>query len=111
MSGANDFRPQLAAVLEAARRGPPPVEVAGIGSLADQLREQLHASGSGGGQPGTVVDTTGDPEQLERVMQRVDDLGMVILSGPPLPDRATIELYADVHVRGLTVICVPPGGG
>ncbi len=111
MSGADGSRPQLAAVLEVARRGPSPVEVTGTGSLADQLRQQLHGSGPGGRQPGTVVDTTGDPQQLERVMQRVDDLGMVILSGPPLPDHATIELYADVHVRGLTVICVPSGGG
>lgn len=111
MSGADDRRPQLAAVLEAARRGPAPVEVTGTGSLADELREQLRASGPGGGRPGTVVDTTGDLQQLEQVLQRVDDLGVVILSGPPLTEHATIELYADVHVRGLTVVCVPPGGG
>ena len=109
MSGAGDMRPQLAGVVDLARRGPPPVEVVGTGSLADELREQLRSSGSDGVHPGTVVYRTGNLEQLERAMQRVDDLGMVILSGPPLPEQATIELYADVHVRGLTLICVPPG--
>jgi len=41
-------------------------------------------------------------------MQRVDDLGTVVLAGPPVDADGTVDLYADVHVRGLTVIGVVP---
>lgn len=110
MTAADDLPHLVETVLGMARGGPGPIEVAGSGPLAEQLREHTEAAASAGARPGTVVDTTGDLEQLERLVERVEDLGTVILAGPPLPDDATVDLYGDVHVRGLTVIGVPPGG-
>lgn len=110
MTGADPVRPPHEAVLDAAGRGPLPVEVVGSGALAGELRKQVRAPGSGDERPGTGVDTTGDIEQIELLVERVEDLGTVILAGPPVAEDATVDLYADVHVRGLTVIGVPPRG-
>ena len=57
--------------------------------------------------PLRLVDETGDPVEVERLLQRVGDLGVVVLAGPPLPRDATIDLYADLHVRGITLITDP----
>ena len=89
-------------------RGRGPVEVLGAGTLADRLRERLAPlPAPDRGRPRTVVETTGEPAQLARAFELVDDLGTVVLAGP-LQGGAAIDLYADVHVRGLTLVAIPP---
>lgn len=99
--------PSLEAVLAAARQGPAPVEVAGSGELAQELRAQLGTSGEG--RAGTIVETTGELSSIELAMARVEDLGTIVLAGPPMGEDATVDLYSDIHVRGLTVIALVPG--
>lgn len=53
--------------------------------------------------PQRLVDETGDVAEVERLLRTVADRGEVVLSGPPLPRDASIDLYADLHVRGLTL--------
>ena len=60
-------------------------------------------------EPRRLVDETGDVDEVERLLARVADLGEVVLAGPPLRRNATIDLYADLHVRGLTMILDPTG--
>jgi threonine dehydrogenase-like Zn-dependent dehydrogenase len=85
------------------------VEVAGDGPAAAALRERLADRAPPTGEaPETVIETSGRPEALERAMARVADLGTVVAAGsPPTPD-STIDLYADLHVRGLTLILPAP---
>ena len=109
MSRADDVGRSLDATLAAARQGAGPVEVDGFGPLATELRERLEVAGPPAGErPGTVVETTGDLARIESAIQRVDDLGTVVLAGHPADVDTTIDLYADVHVRGLTLITVVP---
>ena len=56
------------------------------------------------GRPQRLVDETGDVAEVQRLLQEVADLGVVVLSGPPLPRDGAIDLYADLHVRGITLI-------
>jgi hypothetical protein len=53
--------------------------------------------------PRRLVDETGDVAEVERLLAEVADHGEVVLAGPRLPTDATIDLYRDLHVRGLTL--------
>ena len=100
-----------AAALAVAAAGPRPVEVVGSGELAAAIRAQL-----GGGQgrseelPGTIVETTGEVAGIQAALARVRDLGLVVLAVAPAPGAPDIDLYADLHVRGLTVAGVAQTG-
>lgn len=107
-----------AAIAAAAAACPPggePVEVVGAGPLADALRARFDAGPSAAGDalPAVVIETTGNPEAVRAALERVADLGTVVLAGPPQPAPAPLDLYSDVHVRGLTLVGVPapPEGG
>lgn len=65
-----------------------------------------HAEHSPGERPFTV-EVAGGLGDLELALVRVDDLGTVTFAGPPLASDSTIDLYADLHVRGLTVVFAP----
>ncbi|HVE69472.1 MAG TPA: hypothetical protein VNB64_12915 [Solirubrobacteraceae bacterium] len=98
-------------VLAAVAAGEPPIEVSGGGELAQRLRERLGVSGGASeAHPRTVVETTGTVAEVQRALERVDDLGTVVLAGAPVAPDSTIDLYADAHVRGLTVIAAGPAG-
>lgn len=100
------------AAVAAAASGPLPVEVTGAGELAAAIRAEL-----GPGEPateerpGTIVETTGAAAEIQAALARVRDLGLVVLAAAPAADAADLDLYADLHVRGLTVVGVtePPG--
>lgn len=95
------------AVLAALGDLPGPVEVRGDNRLAAELQERL-ADRSAAERPAIVVETDGDPGSIRAALARVDDLGAVILAGPP-PGPMALDLYRDLHVRGLTVIGLAPG--
>lgn len=97
-------------VLAAAATGGEPVVVRGDGPLAEHLRRSLPALPDDG-VPRTVIETTGSAAGLEAALAEVADLGTVVLAGPVAPARPTLDLYTDLHVRGITLIGVDPGAG
>jgi hypothetical protein len=85
------------------------VEVTGTGLIANQVRALVGtASTWRAGHPSAVVDTTGDPAVIVDATRRVADLGIVVLAGEALGRKAEMNLYEDVHVRGLTLVGVAP---
>jgi hypothetical protein len=100
------------ATVAAAASGPLPVEVTGAGELAAAVRAELGlGERATDEQPGTIVETTGAVAEIQAALARVRDLGLVVLAAAPASDAADLDLYADLHVRGLTVLGVaePPG--
>ena len=85
-----------------------PVEVMGNGRLADEVRALLGARlQAAGPRPVAVVEMTGAPEQLAAALKRVDDLGTVVVAGPEPSAPLPLDLYDELHVRGLVVVGVP----
>jgi hypothetical protein len=88
------------------------IEVVGSGLIALQVRALLgHRSSENGRsteQPRIVIDTTGDPEVIVDATRRIAALGTVVLAGEGLGRKAEMNLYPDVHVRGLTLVGVSP---
>ena len=101
-----------AAILEGI--APDSIEIVGKGLMAHQVRALLKdPSGSNGWstpieQPRAIVDTTGDPSVILDATQRVANLGTVVLLGESLGRTAEMNLYPDVHARGLTLVGVAP---
>ena len=83
------------------------VEVIGTGAVAQAI---AHAVGTTAGlrveSPRTIVDTTGKADVLVDATQRLPELGTFVLAGPPPSANVTIDLYPDVHVRGLRLVGV-----
>lgn len=95
------------AVLAALGELPGPVEVRGDNRLATELRRRL-ADRPGGERPAVVVETEGEADSIREALAGVADLGTVLLAGPP-PGPMALDLYPDLHVRGLTVIGLTAG--
>src|SRR5918994_2651933 len=95
----------VADALGALPSDPGPVEVLGEGPLARALRARLKLRAGGvGRRPVAVIETTGDVRAVQDALRRVADLGTVVLAGQPPPDPVALDLYADLHVRGLTLV-------
>ena len=85
------------------------VEVTGDGEMAAELRSRLRERINGArDRIGAAVDTTGDPAVITDLLTRLADLGTLVLAGPPAPEPPALDLYADLHVRGLTVVGIAP---
>lgn len=80
-----------------------PVEVVGDDGLAQALRERLGSRDADADRPAVVIETAGTAGGLQAALERVDDLGVVLLAGPEPPGAVALDLYADLHVRGLTL--------
>ena len=88
--------------------GARPVDVVGGGFVAGAVRALLGAADTGDGtRPAAVVDTTGDPERIREALSRLDDLGTLVLAGELAEGALELDLYPDVHVRGLRIVGVP----
>ena len=83
------------------------VEVTGAGVLAALVRAELGTE-LDGGTPDAIVDTTGDPATIAAALAKLNAGGRLVLAGEPLGRRMDIDLYPDVHTRGLWVIGAPP---
>jgi hypothetical protein len=81
------------------------VEVRGDGAIASLVRSLL--SGEHADAPELIVEATGRPEAILSATRDVADLGTLVLAGPTDAEPLTIDLYPDVHVRGLTLVGVP----
>ena len=88
-----------------------PVEVTGEGDLAATLRARLGPRNAAAPERvPAVIDTTGEPAAVATALARLADLGTLVLAGPPPAAPVALDLYADVHVRGLTIVGVAPTG-
>jgi threonine dehydrogenase-like Zn-dependent dehydrogenase len=93
---------------------PDSIEIVGAGLIARQVRVLVEDSPRPDRwtkpikQPRAIVDTTGDPSLIVDATQRVANLGTVVLVGESLGRTAEMNLYPDVHARGLTLIGVAP---
>jgi hypothetical protein len=106
---------EAAAVLGDCRRDS--VDVTGGGVVAAAVRMLLGDSarrdtGTARAQdpPAAVVDTTGDPEVIVDATQRLAPLGTLVLAGEPNGREVSIDLYPNVHVRGLQLVGVTASG-
>ncbi len=83
--------------------------VMGDGPLAREIAAALgHPQIAGDDHPEAIVETTGDPQAIQAALERVADLGVVVLAGPAPAHGAALDLYRDLHVRGLTLLGIPP---
>ena len=99
----------------AAAEGLRPVEVWGTGAVAAAAAALLGvATGLPGGDPApdarprAIVETTGNPAAIAEATQRLADLGTLVLVGEPLGRPLPLNLYPDVHSRGLVLVGVRP---
>jgi hypothetical protein len=106
----------IAQAAVAAVDGIPPgsIEVTGSGLIARQVRAVLgdraadDARSTCFERPGAIIDTTGDPRVIVDATRRIADLGTIVLVGESLGRRVELNLYPDVHVRGVTLVGVAP---
>jgi hypothetical protein len=86
------------------------IDVLGSGLIAQHMRALLgdRPAERRMEQPRVIIDTTGDPRKLVDAIQRVATLGTVVLVGEALGRKAPMNLYPDIHVRGLTLVGIPP---
>jgi hypothetical protein len=93
---------------------PDSIEVTGSGLIALQVRALLGERSSEDDRsslferPRAIIDTTGDPRVIVEATRRIAELGTVVLVGESLGRTAEMNLYPDVHVRGLALVGVPP---
>jgi hypothetical protein len=93
---------------------PESVEVSGSGLIARRVRAVLRngattatESFSTSEAPRAIVEATGGTAAILDATRRVADSGLVVLAGETF-DRVPMNLYPDVHVRGLTLLGVSP---
>ena len=90
----------------AATRGA--VEVIGAGLVAARVRQLVGDRSAASDPPGAVVDTTGDPAAIRSGLDRLSELGTIVLAGESSGRTLDLDLYASVHRRGLVVVGVAP---
>lgn len=102
----------IEAVAAAVPAGEGPLEVVGDTAFARDLRARLGAGPiAAGARPAVIVEASGEASALAAALGRVADLGTVVLAGPRASTPVDLDLYADLHVRGLTVVGVAPAAG
>jgi hypothetical protein len=95
------------------------VVVTGSGLVAFEARRLLRIQGrlvpdDAGSPPAAVIETTGKPAVVTEATERVRNMGTVALAGEPLARPYALDLYPDVHLRGLRLLGIPrpePGSG
>lgn len=78
------------------------VEVIGVGAVAFLARSLLPS------RPGlpveAVIDATGNPATIAAALGRLPELGTLVLAGEMRRCEMDLDLYRDVHVRGLRLV-------
>lgn len=97
----------LAAAAAGLVEGVHAVEVTGSGIVAELVRASVGTAPSGG-TPHAIVDTTGDPVVIADATRRLADLGLLVLAGEALGRTGDLDVYPDVHVRGLRIVGAGP---
>jgi hypothetical protein len=89
----------------AARRVGGPAAVNGRGLVA-RFTEILLGLEESQDRPSVIVDTIGSDEAIAEATRAVADLGTIVLAAPTEPS-ISLDLYPDVHLRGLTLVGLP----
>jgi hypothetical protein len=96
-------------------QSPDAVEVIGRGLIAHLVRaligiaaDAVQTRGPDLLAPRAIVDTTGNPSTIINALRRLDDLGTLVVVGESLDSGIALDLYPDLHVRGLTLAGVAP---
>lgn len=82
------------------------VEVVGRGAVASALRSLLAGRVDRSSAPVAVIDLTGDPQELISATRRLADLGTLVLAGDSRGCPVALDLYPDLHLRGLRLVGV-----
>lgn len=94
---------------------PARIEVLGQNSLGNELRRRLGAGAPRSPRrarlhrhaaPLAVVETTGTAAAVTSALTRVATGGTVVLAGERVSPKLPVNLYPDVHVRGVRMIGV-----
>lgn len=86
-----------------------PAEVSGAGAVARLTAALLAIElGNAAQRPAAVVEATGDPKAIAGAAERLADLGTLVLAGESPGRPVRLNLYPDVHSRGLRVVGVRP---
>ena len=100
-----------AAAAAAGPVGPDSVRVEGRGLIADSIRRRLGLGRSGplqGRSPAVVVDASGDPRTIEEATHHLRNLGTLVIVGQEAGRPLDLNLYRDVHKRGLRLVGIAP---
>jgi hypothetical protein len=79
------------------------VAVEGTGAEADTVTELLGELVQGSDPPRAVVVASGGIAAIQRALSSVADGGTVLVV-EPTPEHAPLDLYGDLHVRGLRLV-------
>lgn len=86
----------------------PSVEVIGQGLVAACVRRLLEPVERDPATPRAVVDTTGDPDTIRRALERVAELGTVVVAGESAGRTFDLDMYSTIHGRGLVLVGIAP---
>ena len=104
---AREFAATAKAATDAGRGvSPEAVQVVGGGILA-ALAQRILGPRGGAGAPTVMLDTSGSAARIRDAVEHCDRLGTVLLAAPPVDAEVDVRTYADLHVRGLTIVGVP----
>jgi hypothetical protein len=84
------------------------IDVVGRGFSSGLVRQVLELTpGDQALPPEAVVDVSGDVAELVAATRRLAPLGTLVVMGEPSGRSLEIDLYPDVHVRGLRLVGAP----
>ena len=85
------------------------IDVVGAGIVASATRSYAGIPNGppAARRPAAIVEATGEAANIREACGRVEDLGIVVLAGETNRRAVELNLYPDVHVRGLTLVGVP----
>ena len=84
-------------------------EVPGRGLVAEWVRQLVqNRAMAEGDAPAAIVETRGDAASIVSSSSRLADLGTLVLAGEGETASLPLDLYPDVHVRGLRLVGVAP---
>jgi hypothetical protein len=89
---------------------PARVAVTGHGAIAAAARSALGVqlcSDEMSGPPDAWIECSGTVDALRSATRTVQDMGIVVLVGEPADEPVELDLYRDVHLRGLRLVGVP----
>jgi hypothetical protein len=84
------------------------VEVHGSGAIATAVRSLVGNMASRASDSlDAAVDVTGEPARIIDLIRRLVPLGLLVLAGEPIESDLDLDVYEDVHRRGLHIVGVP----
>ena len=73
----------------------------GSGPLAVEVAELLGTDGSAS--TSLIIVVSDEPDEIRTAFQTADDLGTIVLVCSDPPEHVDVDVYGDLHARGLAV--------